>query len=1053
MVRRATWILGAIVAVLPLQTQWCFALNGQCTDKVDLNRYERSQFLEVFLSRRASVSAQFLAKPGCAKEVATSLARLGARVDYAGGAVEYVEVTIPRAALLDSLEISGLAFAYVRDDDRLYPTTGSTRSAQSGAQIDPIPNISIPYPRVDDALAVGGPYFAAEEMGLSTLWMGHPQADGRGTRVAILDEGIDLLHPALLLGRDMSGNLVPKVADLNTLTSTQEDGAWVIFDQPITTTKGSFEAAGRTWTVPEDGTYRFGVFKQDLILGQERNSRSKKLSISAGVLWSPDLGRIWVNKDGTGNFKNNRALGDYGLTHDIDWFGAKEGLDDDRIPFGVKINPALNAAYIRIGGGHGALVAGALAGNRITGGLFNGAAPSAQLIDENVTRSTLIPGILAMEARSDVDVINFSGGVGRAEFVGLREGIEDFAQHVIERAIQVYGKPIVAYSAALGTIHVNDYTSPAMLRRNRQLQPPYLESINSFVWNLSSGLVNTVLAPSANLTTESRYEPQDLLWDDGRRHSYSDDSYNPPAPNGYVIGANESPTIPIVSGVLADLISEARREHVPYDAIRLNNAIFTGTRLLEGFPLSKQGYGLINAANSWNQLAKMARADDPTNKNLTSFTISHMEAGRSVEIQGFHADLAKAGEKLQGEIWITRHGGYAGGRKYTLSLRGNDGDYELLDREATLERDKSTRVRFRTNGAPGWKIAFLELRDAKAEVVMQDVPLSVRAPDVPEKTVAGVDKYDSTIEPLRSESRYIRVDADVQAARYLMEIPYTGPQNISTRSFPGGRYQTTKIPPGEPIDAAHHIGPMEELRSLVINDKPGTQEIFWENRGRPEYATQYDGPAPDMPIHAELTVTKYAVEISRNGDTLTFKNKQAAIDGRTELYDATIKKQSLIGTGLHAMGETGRLLPDHLAEWRLRVTSNSPSQGPVDVYVFNCTGKNGCYVAAQQEISAPSQTLAIENPQAGAWKIVVSGRDQVKHSVSYAVHDALLVPAATPIETTDTEHPSETSWTDLLPKQLGGVPYAAFRIAGIPGIEREKNGLRIAMTPLDADAP
>jgi len=31
--------------------------------------------------------------------------------------------------------------------------------------------------------------------------------------------------------------------------------------------------------------------------------------------------------------------------------------------------------------------------------------------------------------------------------------------------------------------------------------------------------------------------------------------------------------------------------------------------------------------------------------------------------------------------------------------------------------------------------------------------------------------------------------------------------------------------------------------------------------------------------------------------------------------------------------------------------------------------------------------------------------------------------------------------------------YAAFRIAGTPGFEREKNGLLIAMTPLDATAP
>ena len=185
-----------------------------------------------------------------------------------------------------------------------------------------------------------------------------------------------------------------------------------------------------------------------------------------------------------------------------------------------------------------------------------------------------------------------------------------------------------------------------MLKRNCQLPPPYLDTINSFVWDLPNGLINTVLAPSANLETDSRYDPLDILWGDGKRHSFRDDSLNPSAPDGYVIGANNSPAIPVVSGVLADLVSEARRENVRYNALRLNNAIFTGTRLLNGFPVSQQGYGLVNAAQSWEQLARMARADDPANPELTSFTISRVEAGHSAEEQGFTPSLRMLARSL-----------------------------------------------------------------------------------------------------------------------------------------------------------------------------------------------------------------------------------------------------------------------------------------------------------------------------------------------------------------------------------------------------------------------
>ena len=40
-----------------------------------------------------------------------------------------------------------------------------------------------------------------------------------------------------------------------------------------------------------------------------------------------------------------------------------------------------------------------------------------------------------------------------------------------------------------------------------------------------------------------------------------------------------------------------------------------------------------------------------------------------------------------------------------------------------------------------------------------------------------------------------------------------------------------------------------------------------------------------------------------------------------------------------------------------------------------------------------------------------------------------------------------------LPKKQSDAQYVAFRIAETPGNKREENGLRIAMTALDSDAP
>lgn len=1024
---------------------------AQCDHPAALNRWERAQFIQVAHGQRLDVGAQFLSVSGCETTMMSELRRLGARINFADESSGYAWVTISRDKILDTLDLNGIAFAYTRDDDRLYARDEAAKAPQNERKAQPAPVISLPYPQVARTLASGGPYFATNEIGLSELWRHHPDADGRGVRVAIVDDGLDLLHPALQRARDVAGNLVPKLADMSTLSSPEEDSEWVHLDKSITTHAGTFEADGRTWTAPEDGTYRFGIFQQNLTLGPQGNSHTKKLSLSLGVLWNPLRNEVWVDTDGDGSFENQRALRDYSVSHDIDWFGTKQEEKDSRIPFGIKIKAAMQAVYIRIGDEHGELIAGALAGNTLTGGIFTGAAPNAQLIDENVSRMTLIPAIVQMAARGDVDVVNRSGGIGRAyaESDFYYFGIEDFAQHVLERLFSVYDKPIVAYSATPGTIHVNDYAGPEMLRRNRQLSPPYLETINSFVWDMPNGLVNSVLAPSANLETDSRYMPQDITWDDGRRHTYSDGAFNPAAPDGYVIGANNSPAIPVVSGILADLISEARRDHIRYDATRLNNAIFTGTRLLPDFPLSQQGYGLINAIQSWDQLAKMAKADDPANHALTSFTISRMEKGQSIEVQGFHADVPEPGEKLEGEIWITRHGGYAVGRKYTFSLRGNSGDYELLDHEAILEQDKPTRIRFQTKGLPGWNLVFLELRDKAANAVMQDVPLSVRVPETPKEIGAGVDEYESTIPPLRSEYKYVRVGYGVEAARYVMRIPYTGPC-CSTRDFPGAHYHEGVQPPGQPVDAIHHIGPMEEIRSLVANNAPGIQTVYWENRGRPEYATQYDGLAPDVPIHATLTVTKYSVLISKaSNQSLSITNPLAAVEGHVEFYDAKVDTSTVQSQGNHGMAEVDYELPANLAQWRVRVTGTIKG-AHTDAYLFNCTGKNGCYMVSQQEITDKGASLVVEKPQSGKWKIMVRSREQTTENPMYKLTEAQLALSPSGVSQPDAKHETGETWNVAVPVT---ARYAAFRIAGTPGVEREKDGLLVAMTPLASDLP
>jgi hypothetical protein len=1038
----------------------CSPAFSQCAKRAVLNDHERNGFVSAAYGRREQVPAEFLAAEGCEQVMLNSLLNLRASVRFADMKVGYALAILPRENVLSALDLPGIAYAFAITEDS---DGGHSFLPPSERTTAPEPNFTIPFPQVAASLPTDGPFFAAAEAGLTELWRQHPEADGRGVRVAVEDQGLDLLHPALQLAKDAKGNPIPKVADVVPFTSPEEDDNWVQFGDPIETTNGTFVAVGRTWTVPQEGTYRFGIFTKQIHLGfldpMDVNPRVQSVSWSVGVLWDEQSNRVWIDTDGDGSFRNQRALRDYAEAQDLEYFGYKKGPDDNRIPFGIKIDRSRRSVYLGLpDGDHGAIVAGPLAANRVTGGLFDGAAPGAQLIDVREKPSYgYMAWILSGFARSDVDVINRSGAVSYA----TDDGQFDFRRRVLERAIAFYDKPIACVCAASNSLNVYDYQSPEMLRRNRQLPPPYAEAMTSGVWFAPDGLVNTVVAPSASLITQSRYMPYAVLWEDGRTHMTST-LLEPSAPAGYAIGANPSPTIPVVSGILADLVSEARRTHVRYSAARLTQAVLTGTRLVPSFAASVQGFGLIDAAGAWDQLAKMAKADDPRNSLLTSFTAARVEDGERKEVNGFQMDLPKAGGVVRGELWITRHGGYRGGRAYAFALRANDGTYELFNRKATLVRDRPARVSFTAKITSGLHVAFLQLVDARRRVVMEELPLSVRAPDVPAMIAPGVEKYTATIPPLRLDARLVRIGDDVQAAGFTMRIPYPGAGSSSLRVMPGffygvgagHRFMATGRASGESVDAAHHVGPEEEFESLVINPKATTHEVYWGNYDRPEYATPYDDPAPDVPITATLTVSRYAVDLKRVDErNVQVTNKLADINGKVEFYDAKLTSSELTGTDNHAEAAVERTLPENLSQWRVAVSSTSSDDTAVDAYLLDCTSKAGCSVAAQKPITATGATLMVDDPKGGEWQIVIRTREMVQRPISYTVKDAKLIPNSSATQAADARHASGAIWSIPLPSTSSDAEYVAFRIASIPDKNEQKSGLRIAMTALTTQAP
>ncbi|HWC74736.1 MAG TPA: hypothetical protein VG454_12445 [Gemmatimonadales bacterium] len=1030
---------------------WAAALAAQCTARPTLNDFERAGFITAASRPDSIVTVHVLTTPGCQASVFEALRALGATRRFADRRVGYIAVSIAPSKVLNVLDVGGIDYAMATTgwDFRLTLRPDTNFVPHARRAVAPVPPITLPIPRVATSLPADGPYFAAAEAGLTQLWQAHPLADGRGVRVALVDEGVDLLHPALRVARDARGRPIPKFADAVTLAGLDENDAWVRFTTTVRAARGVFRTAGHTWTAPHDGPYRFGIFTRYQRLGDFDdddllvNPRWKSVWLSVGVLWDERSNRVWVDTDGDLSFRNQRALGDYGITHDIDWFGLQEGDADNRLPFGVKIDRARHAAFLTLAvGGHGAYTAGPLAANRASGGLFDGAAPNAQIVD--VHYRPRFPAYLAAFARRDVDVVNWSGGWGQPSVFGDHyDGNADFDRRVLERAIDVYDKPMACACGMSNAVNVWDYQSPEMLRRNRQIPPPYGEFIAGPGWWFTpDGVENLEFAPSTSLVTESRYFAYGLFWEDGKRHNIRGDAVEPWAPPGYQVGANPSPTIPVVSGVLADLISEARRTHVRYNAARLTQAVRIGARRLPGYPTAEQGFGVINAANAWQQLAAMSRGDDPAVPQLTSFTVSRRDSGQLRPVYGFHADEPMAGGILSGELWITRHGGRGGSRTYRVTVAGDDGTYRVLDSVVSFTRGRPVRVRFEAKRTPGLHGAFLQLLDTSANVVIQAIPLGLRVPEIPDTLPGRVERYRATIPPRGFHFFVPHVDTATQSVRYSLRIPVGGEQRLQA-ALPVGSPEPAKEVTGDSIDPRHHVGPMQTFRATTPNPWPGTKRVLVANGALViEYERAESKPDPDVPITATLEVEQFAVTIVPDSSGLLVRNAGAAVAGQVEFYSAQVDSSDWTGVGPHGMVTVTRAIPEKIAQWRMSVNAIGAPSKDIDAFVLQCAAKEACEVQDQKTVGHAGATFALDDPAAGEWRIVIRARAPMGGAARYRVREALLDSGTVPGDRS-VQRATGESWSLPIPSS---ARYASFRID-------PPRALRIAVTPLTPGLP
>jgi hypothetical protein len=947
-----------------LSAQTFRVVSSECGEYPSLTSEARMSLAHLAVDNQTDIRVDLLRGDRCAIDPEVLIAGHG-HIIFQDRKVGFVRAAVDTVGLNRLLRTRGISFLSFpkehKDFDRL--------EADNLNFTDPT-SITIPIPTVfAGSLPSDGPYFAQDEAGLTRLWKEYATGDGRGVHIAFLDDGIDLYHPALRSALDLDGNRIPKVRDFLATSEPSTDSAWVGLPDRVQARDKSVAWRNHSWATPYDGTFRIGQFASRLEEVQNYPT-IEGVAIVFGVLWDPVRDVAWIDTNGNFDFRDETPLRDYGVNHDVAYFGVMDKRGDNRIPFGIKIDRTRSSIRIYWGGMHGA-TAGPLSMNTYDGGIATGAAPASQLIDASWPNEVLT-SFIAAASSSDVDLINRSGS--------LQTSDADFDARVVERTLRVYQKPIACACNLVGAVGVMDWQSAEMLRRNRRLAPPWVPAVHGFLESRADGLVNEILAPSTSLIPRSRY----AIFEEKRRWAgVVPDGVTPdlPGPDGYMVSANPSPTIPVVAGIIADLISLARRYHLRYSSDRITDVLFTSAELLPGFPASQQGHGRVNAYDAWQQLLAMSRLDDPHNLRLPSFSVfkTTKENKRLRTIFGYYAE-SKAGSDLQRQLWIGRQGGYAHTTRFRLQLKG-DPSFVLRDRALLLDNKHPIPIRFTVKRIPGWHVAFVQLVDAASNVIVHEVPLQTRISEYPSDVAAGVERHDMTIPPRHTLNRFIALRRNVQAISISVSLPYTGRTIVPTSFIASSDktlYLTPKLVPANQGDARHHIGPIQKFKMWSLPKPTSTIWLGLSNRGQPEYEAATSEPAPDIPIHATVNLEQYNVDLRREDpDRVIVRNRLAPFDGKLEWLEPDAQVERLHDLGVAGISIADVVLPAGTVLWRIRL------QGQVKratLYAAHCDFLNICHIV-DSPTGMTGNTLTVGAPQAGRWKLLVyeSSRPRQHH--------------------------------------------------------------------------
>jgi tripeptidyl-peptidase-2 len=461
--------------------------------------------------------------------------------------------------------------------------------------------------------------------GVSEFLSLHPDYDGRGTIIFILDTGVDMG----IAGLRKTSTGETKVIDVRDFTG---EGDVPIYeadedDDNFVNDDMEYSVKGADKIKSPDGDYYIGVFAEKRLINSE--SHSADLNGNGNtydkyyMVTFPDTSGDWVvyfDTNGNGDLSDEKPIKDY--DKEQQYFHIKNSKTLTPITFALNVYPDEKKISLFFDdGSHGTHVAGIAAGYMIDGSPVNGVAPGAKIIGLKLGNNLYTGGCTVTESmkkaylyadkiskeREEPCIVNMSFGIG-SEIEGDAE-MEAFLNKLMKDNPYLYvcvanGNEGPGISST-GLPSAADYvfSSGAVLTKDvgRDLYGAKLNHDIILFFSSRGGEVNKpdVVSPGAAFSTVPNFAHFDRFWGTSMASPYS-------------------------TGVMSLLLSAAVKEYpgkkIPSEL--LYKAVRQSATHLDNYTWLDQGHGYINAARAWELLKKYI--DDGEIKNYEHYIITSL---------------------------------------------------------------------------------------------------------------------------------------------------------------------------------------------------------------------------------------------------------------------------------------------------------------------------------------------------------------------------------------------------------------------------------------------